>query len=223
MSKDNTEKKELMERIGDYIGCVCQVMGDDNKVFFIGRIETYISGLKEMKIGVYKGESTPTGVLHNTPVKVNIANHNGIIIIHGVVTGQTEQFWRIDIEDIVKREEKRDSFRQMLDCKADIIEKDEQTEQLIALPCNVIDISLNGLAFRSDARFEENDKIIIDNLVLNKDAPVIYNFKCVVRRVFEDENKNTCYGCEFERVPQFVESKLFKDILYLQSKSIKRN
>lgn len=217
-------KKEIQNPYyGDYVGAVCQVMSDENKIYFIGQIDDYSSSSHEMRISVYKGDYTPQGVIHEAPVKMHVQNRKDVVVLFGVVTGQTAGYWRVKIKNMIQCVEQRDSFRQNLDCEAKIIKHDKETGKENTLVCDLMNISLTGIAFRSDEVFEVGERISIDEVVLYENCNTKYSFKCIVKRTFKDDNDKVCYGCEFERIPSSVENNLCKDIFYLQSQSINGN
>lgn len=218
-SKKEEEKNYNYE---DYVGAICQVMSDENKIYFVGQIQNYSDERNEMRIGLHKGEQTPS-VMHNTHIKINIQNREDVIVLYGVVTGQAASFWRVELESMMQREEQRDGFRQVLKCKATIIKHDAEKDDEIPFVCDLINISLTGIAFRSEQVFEIGEEIWVDEAVLHKNCPTKYSFKCTVRRTFKDENDKVCYGCEFERIPSSVENSLCKDLFYLQAQSINNN
>lgn len=222
-TKKQEEKKEEEFDYGEYIGLVCQVMSDENKLFFIGQLDKYDNIHKEMRVVLHKGEQTPQGVMHNTPVKISIQNKGDIIVLYGAVTGQAASYWRVEIKNMIKCEEQRDSFRQALKCRATIVKYDEEKDEATPIECDLINISLTGIAFRSDVEFNIDEVIWVDEAVLHKNCPTKYSFKCIVRRIFKDEKNKVCYGCEFERIPSSVENSLCKDLFYLQAQSINGN
>ncbi len=219
----NQEKEGEEYDYGEYVGLVCQVVSDENKLFFVGKLDDYDSINKEMKIVLHKGEQTPQGLIYNTPVKISTRNNGDIIVLYGAVTGQTASYWRVEMKDMIKCPEQRDGFRQPLKCKATIVKYNEENDEATPIQCDLINISLTGMAFRSDVQFNIDEIIWVDEAVLNKKCPTKYSFKCIVKRTFKDEKDRVCYGCEFIRLPASVENSLCKDLFYLQAQSIKGN
>ena len=69
MAKKGVSAQELCEAC---TGAVGEVLTEDNRILFVGRVELYDPQRNEMWIGLHRGRETPRGVLHQTPVKVQI-------------------------------------------------------------------------------------------------------------------------------------------------------
>ncbi len=221
----NTEKSILENYINDnneldfsicnnYIDSKCQIMSQENVLFFNGIINEYIEKDKQLKISDNTNDILPAGVTYNTNLKINIKTNSNILIIYAILKQQTNTFWIVELDKIIKIQENRSCFRQTLRCRGIITYTEELKETKI--PCDLIDISLTGISFRSTINFDIDEKLTIDNVVLFKDSATIYKFDCIIKREFKDENNNTCYGCMFEKMPKEVEDKLCTDIFQLQ-------
>ena len=203
----------------NYIDSKCQVMTQENVLFFMGLIEDYIEQDEELKISATRSDILPSGVLYNTPIKINIKSNSHVLVIYGVLKRQTNIFWIIQLNKIVKIQEHRSCFRQTLKCKGTIIYTKNNTKT--SLECDLLDISLTGISFKSNICFDINEKLTIDNILLYKDCKTSYKFNCIIKREFKDENNNTCYGCMFDEMPKEIEDRLCTDIFQLQLLSTK--
>ncbi len=224
----NTEEIEEVEEVKqdnkneyeDYIDVVCQIMTEDNKLLFVGQIDDFDASTEQLKINPYRKEETPKGVSYDTPVKINMKYKGNIIIVHGEIAVQSNAYWRIKIGDKIEFREQRENFRQETHCKGNIIKRALPNRKI---ECDILNISISGIAFTSTYMFAINEQIIIQDIKLYEECERTYKFDCVVKRSFKAEDDKMCYGCEFKEISETDESNLCKDVLYLQAKSMKNN
>lgn len=219
-SKEEIEeiKEEDTHEYQDYIDSVCQVTTEDNRLLFVGQIDDYDISTEQLTINPYREEETPKGVSYDTKVKINIKYRGNIIIFHGEIAVQSENYWRIKIGDRIKFKEQRENFRQEINSKGIVIKHGSQK-----IECIILNVSISGIAFSSEEVFAIGEQITIDNVLLYEECERRYKFDCVVKRSFETNDGRICYGCEFKHISEADENNLCKDILYLQAKSMKNN
>lgn len=230
--KDFDEKKKTAQTtivddldegsIQSCVGLVCSVLTINNVCYFDGRIETFYPDRPALRIRALRTEVIPT--VFNSPVKISVQSGSSISIFHGIVKEQDKGFWIIDLVNLSQYENHRDSFRQVLN-GIGIVSKKTDGEPVVG-NCKLVDISLTGICFSSDLVFEVGDHVTLSEAYLYQDALLPYTFHCEIRRSFkrpglkeeEDTEDRTYYGCSFERLSSTQESRLFRDIFFLQKR-----
>lgn len=220
-NKNEPKSGNLLD-CSEYIGSVCKVTTEKDTILFIGNVTAYNSEKGELSISNYKQEEI-TGILYDTPVKINIQKTSGVTIFYGNVRGQTKNFWSIEVKEGKKHDEQRGSFRQLLDINARIMSYGLGSAKNVNDDCILHDISITGLSFYSEHVFDVGDEILIYNAIISKETNTNYDFQCVISRAFENEDNKKIYGCKFKNMSSKVEKDLIKDIFYLQKQAMNQN
>ena len=216
---------ELRHDLQRCVGLLCEVLTEDNTLLYVGSITNYNYIDYEMQIHIHKGDRPPNGVIYNTPVKVRVrraGGHEQLMIIYGNVLRCAPKFWRIVIEHAVVCKEHRESFRQRVSGSALVApRRDKESAEEEFCPCDLVDISLSGIAFRSRGVYEVGDHLTLSAVQLTKRGHR-YTFHCVVRRVQRDDEKASwsLYGCSLLDINARTESLLSKDIFKLQAQEL---
>lgn len=206
----------------NWIGALCEVLTMENGLLFVGTVGAYEPATGEISVELRKGESTPRGVIYRTEVKVRIhalRGQSGVVLMYGAVTRNTADLWWIEIDRTIACLERRESFRIPLKGEAYITGAEGEK-----LPCELVDISLTGVAFRCHKPFAEGERLLLSDIRLLEDG-LDYTFRCQVQRVVDDEEQGKgryfC-GCSFYDLRSGQEDRLCQDIFALQSRAINR-
>ncbi len=202
-----------------YIDSICEIKTLDNKLIAKGIITAIIDDYLEI---TYRDEVHL--LAPNTQVKISIVNEKlGFKVIVGKVYVGTNTFVRI-VEIITLMDfEKRDYFRIAIDEPA-VFYKEKITEfeinftEIPAIPVLLNNISLCGVFFLYDGSLELGESIYL-LLDLARGQEI---FPCVVRRICNNQEGNSGYGCEFVNHTQRQSDELYRFIFEKQLSYLKR-
>lgn len=204
---------------------LCEVLTEDNRVLFVGRLEEYDPEQNEVWIDLHRGSETPRGVIHKMPVKVQIhvkKQSGSLVMLYGNVSLCAATYWTIIVRNVVACSEARRAFRQKVRVEAQIL---WGPGLHFRAKCQLEDISLVGVAIYSPLKLEIGSRIVLSIPALIKGGPS-YELPCsvVVRRNTAEEGLPPLwrYGCDFGGLKGQTESLLCKDIFALQAKSVNR-
>lgn len=202
-----------------YIDSICEVKTVENQLIAKGTITDVNDDYLEV---TYRDE------VHLLPpdsqVKISIVNKKlGFKVVVGKVYVGTNQFVRI-IEIITLMDfEKRDYFRIAIDEKA-VFYREKLTAyetnftQLPAIDISLNNISLCGVFILCNEKLQIGDTIyILLELARGKEI-----FPCVIRRICNNEEGISGYGCEFINHTQRQSDELYRYIFDKQLSYLKR-
>lgn len=221
--KMQKDPNTLDETVTQCLGALAEVLTMDNRLQFAGRVMDYDTDTDEVRVELHRGAETPQGIIHNTPVKlqVRMRNQTGtLVMLYGNVMVCARDFWRIKVISSVACVDNRRAFRQKVRAEGQIA-WGEQNRQV----CSLEDISLVGVAFCAKAELEVGDRVtvMIPQLVKNG---ACYKIDCTVavkRNVAEEGlAPRWRYGCSFDKLEARAEDMLCKDIFALQAQSMNR-
>lgn len=212
------------EQLHEYLGAICEVMTEDNRLLFVGIIQDYDSGASEVKIQLHKGSATPQGIVHRTAVKIRLLTMaqagEQVALLYGAVVRCAPEFWKIEVQNGIFCSERRQGFRQPLTGMALIKREDGPTGPR---PCQLVDISLRGVGFLSREDLVQGERIVLDKVQLRQ-GEEDYTFYCEVCRIQPGKGPadQTLYGCSFYDMSQRQEDRLCQAIFALQAQSLNR-
>lgn len=216
---------DIEKMLSNCMNALSEVLTEDNRVLFVGRLEDYDPEENEVWIDLHRGSETPRGVIHGMPVKVQIhvkKQSGALVMLYGNVSLCAATYWTITVRNVVACSESRRAFRQKVRVDAQII---WGPGLHFHAKCQLEDISLVGVAFHSPLKLEIGSRIQLSIPALVKDGPS-YELPCsvVVRRNIAGEGLPPLwrYGCDFGGLEGPVESLLCKDIFSLQARSVNR-
>ena len=215
--------KEMQEYLSkNCIGAKCEVMTESNLLLYIGILAGYRRDVSQIQVDIHRGDIVPQYVVHKSPVRVRVRMPGyGLLLIYGKVIGMTRSFYRIEVVEAVRSKEHREYFRQRLDGKAVVTLAGAGSPQPESV-CQLVDVSLNGISFRSRTAYAQESNLILSDVYINKHAKP-YTFRVLVRRVGRDtESGWFVYGCRFLDLPEKDENRLSGDIVRLQAEDIYR-
>ena len=197
-------------------GCLCEVLNEENRLLFVGRLQRYDQRERMLCVEVRKRESTPRGVLYHAPVGVRLRERGEVILFRGLVERNASDFWRIAIQDVIATPERRENFRQPVNGAGTLV--DGQGRRL---PCRLVDVSLGGVQIRCSAGYQEGEELALTFQLLEGGPQ--HQVLCVVRRTVDAPGEHGMfgYGCSFRRLRPWQEDQLCRDIFALQKKSFR--
>lgn len=214
---------ELSERLG---GAVCELRSMNNDLLFIGKV----LGCNNETIAVVEIHDSPVPpVIYNTEFKILARPGGGrpFLALAGSICGSTRQMWKLNNLRMLRAEERRMGFRQRVDCPALVQEWNDSLflpahggplpcpPQYASLPCRLVDISLGGLQFRAEARFERGAQLLVHNFVLLPRTDP-FAFPCQVCWADRADVRSFTFGCKYGDIPERQQDRLCKAILDLQ-------
>lgn len=152
-------------------------------------------------------------------LKIHISSENKEIEIKGIVkeTKDNTVFMVAENDDIVITEEQpAKSDREGINSR-EFFRQDISAEAMVgydrpSIPCQVVNISGNGLCFRCVNSFKVKDIVYLKVPLTKTDT---FNFSCQIVRV-NDRGKEREYGCRMVRLSPREESALLSIIFKLQ-------
>ncbi len=204
------------------LGTIVEVLQEDNRLFFVGRVASYDPMSQELRIDLHRGKETPQGVLYGAPVKVQLhvrGQWNKLLMIYGKVLISAVDHWRIQVEHTVVCEETRQAFRQKVKVEGCLIRDCDKED---GPHCILEDISVVGVGFHTKVELEEGDLVTLLLPPLTEYGSQ-YQLLCrVVVRETSVKPGYWRYGCSFEKLDQQTEGRLLKEILQLQARTMGR-
>lgn len=218
--------KNIEDMLAICADVLCEVLTEDNRVLFVGRLGTYDPKQNEVWIDLHRGNETPLGVIHNTPVKVQIhvkKQSGSLVMLYGNVSLCAATYWTIALRSVVACSESRRAFRQKVRAEAQLLWGPGLRFQG---KCRLEDISLVGVAIRSPLKLETGSRVVLSIPALIEGGPS-YELPCsvVVRRNTARSGLPPMwrYGCDFGGLEEPTEELLCKDIFALQAKGVNRD
>ncbi len=204
---------------------ICEVKSMENDILIVGKVKAIHDGvLPSVDIKVNAKESLinqPIGI----PVKLSIKSGKNSTIVGGFLALISEEMCKINkIGDTVSVE-RREFFRIRSHATGSITRFDKEANDDKSFQAKLVDISLSGIRFATDAFFAIDDTIEITGLSLVR-SEVPFNFSCKVkyrddimrREVLEGYS----YRCTLEGVSTITSDRLAKAIFEMQRDQIKR-
>lgn len=206
MPADENEKKIELNP-----GTSVEVLNADNKLIFLGRIQSFNGTVVEIVENT--GLDVPP-VVYNTEVKLRcfLTDVRSAVLL-GQVCGSTPQFWKVDRLKNLFTKEHRAFFRQEVASNA-MVSPYRGGGKPVA--CRITDISGGGLCFLCDQEFQVEQLLAVTGAQLMPgEAP--FSFTCRVRRTAEG-----LYGCQFEQMDEREQDRLLGAIFAMQRANIQR-
>lgn len=193
----------------------CNVLADNNRFLFFGRIAYCDSINQKIRVEDYYHPNLRMCFYPDTPIKLhatNRKNNQELLLIEGLVSLSMDTYLQITPLRVLRKEESRYYFRQNV-MEASQISFVNQKED--GAPCKIIDISGSGIGIQSYSDYEVGDELWFYNQKFYKNGAV-HNVKCQVIRKSILEKRQYFYGCKFVDMKPNEEEKLFRDIFALQ-------
>ena len=212
---------ETARLIRSSIGALCEVMTEENRLLFVGRLQRFAQVTGEICVVAQGGMEMPLGIIYRTEVKIRIHTRadQQVVLAKGALTRGSRNFWWIEVLEVATLPERRENFRVKTKARGLVTREDGRQ-----IPCSIVDISLTGLCLSSAEPFQVGEMLTVSGIQLREEGDV-YSLSCRVRRTAADperpEGKNIA-GCSFEGLRGAVEAHLCKDIFALQAKAIRR-
>ena len=220
--QDRDEREDLVFQCVD---SVAEVLREDNRLLFVGRISSYDSDAGEIRVDLQRGAETPRGILYNTPVKLQVHQGNQwgtLVMVYGNVLTCAGDYWCVKVNNAISCADSRRAFRQKVRVEGWITWGDQGQ---FRKECSLVDISLVGVAFHAAVELEEGTDVELHVPYLVKGGPEHHLPCTVVARRNAAEGEASAlrrYGCNFHGLRGQAEDRLCKDILLLQAQSINR-
>lgn len=206
-----------------HINSVCEVRDMENALLTAGRIRRVLEDdgdteESNLAIEIVSKDMEPLPKApYDMPVKITLFGSDTTRTIGGHVYIANEVFWRINKIKSINDMERRNYFRVKVFATGKAYRQTDLTPEYEPEPAtiNIIDISLSGILFRTEAKFQVNDLLHIYDIKLSDDSPV-FSMLCTVRRIEHlPKGGETLYGCSFENLSEKDEDILFSTIFKL--------
>lgn len=216
------EEHTLTELLAACEGAMCEVLTEDNYLFFAGHVTEQDPEFKMATIEPRHNSEAPLGVGHSTAVKIQVRVHESwgtLVMLYGTVSVCEEDYWRIFVHHAVACNECRRAFRQRVEVEATIL---WGPGFRFRGKCQLEDISLVGVALYSPLKLDVGRRLVLSIPYLTEEYQYPYELPCTVaacRNVAEHgQPPRWRYGCAFDPLDEDLESILYKDIMMLQFK-----
>lgn len=212
------------EDLREYDGCLCELMTEDSRLLTVGVLR--LTGPGEFQVVSERSTSVPQGVVFQTEVKARVyagAGGSRVVMMYGQVTGTGEQFFRIEVQNLIVCLERREAFRQPISVSARVYRLREGQIQRPGAECRLLDISMTGVRIQCAERYEAGDELFLEAVRLLNGGPR-HNLTCRVVRCQPpsgEEARFWQYGCGFWGLRVWQEDQLCRDILALQAKTMR--
>ena len=168
-------------------------------------------------------------IIHNTQVRINGIRADGsIVILHGAICGNSDNFWKIDRISHFSFSNQRSDYRHSIYIQTTVnrlvILEGENGEEYIPTPpeeeCTIHNISGGGLMFSSFKQFYPDDSVRFAPITL-LDGQEAFTLNCQILRVDNHDGKYF-YGCQFFDLDTKEQQRLISQIFTLQAAEIRR-
>ena len=204
------------EIISEIMGSRCNVLSENNRFLFFGKIAYYDSINQKIRVEDYYHPNLRMCFYQDTPIKLHTAtkeNDQEFVLIEGLISLSMDTYLQITPMRIFKKAESRHFFRQTVMAPSLI---SSVNQKAVEHPCTIINISGSGIAIQSKAIYEVGDQLWFHNQEFCKSG-VVHNVTCQVVRKHELKNSQYFYGCKFVDMKLDEEENLFHDIFTLQA------
>ncbi|HEX3037510.1 MAG TPA: PilZ domain-containing protein [Oscillospiraceae bacterium] len=176
-----------------YLGSPCEIKSLSNEVILTGLLNDISDDCLQI---TNAPEKLP--IIHcNTAVKLNIYNNAlGFRVLVGTVYLSTAEFIRIVDVQTASDFEKRNFFRVKVNLQATayLVHDDVQENTPVELfPITVSDLSLGGLAFKTDKDLQPDDHLVVKINIESQNMSLL----CKLKRIIPSPDTNIGCGCEF--------------------------
>lgn len=202
-------------------GAAVEVMTPENRLLFVGKIETAQEGA--VCIRDTNDDMLPM-VLVNKDLKLRFFTDQGSIVLQGKVCGSTMRMWKVDRLRSAFAQEHRAFFRQSISVEivAQCGKRTARGGRPNALfPCQVLDISAGGMLLSCREIYAEGDLLLVEDVPLLANAPT-FSFNCLVRRSGEWKKGVVRYGCQFVALTARDQDRLLQAIFTIQREEIRK-
>lgn len=179
----------------EYAESVCEIKTMSNTMIAIGKIKD----VSEKYIRIYNNKNELRVLSFGEEIKVNIFNTKlGFKVIVGNVYTSTRGELSLINSSILADKESRNFFRVDMDVEAKVIYRKRGPSH--ELDVNVVDMSLSGLRFKTEHKFEVGTiiSVVLDLRLDKKNPKKEHTFPCkIVREIHEENKKEYQYGCAF--------------------------
>lgn len=234
VNRENYAKETavLLEELQQSLGARCEVKTKDNAFLCLARTFAVHEGVMTL---VSDGGHLPM-VIYNTDLKIMLRRPGKApLMIYGQVCGSNENQWRVDRLRPVSYEEHRNYFRQIVSVHAEVMcvngaSKDalQKFEELATkipgdavVECRVMDVSLEGIRFRSVRRFDRGDRLMIRNLYLTEGSVYPFVLLLEVRWLGRTSRNEYICGCKFLDISHREQDALCAAIFTLHREELK--
>lgn len=226
------ETAALLAELEQSLGARCEVKTKDNAFVCMARNFAVHEGVMTL---VADGGQLPM-VIYNTDLKIMLRRSGkSPLMVYGQVCGSNENQWRVDRLRPISYEEHRTYFRQIVSVPAEVMcvngaSKDtlQKFEELAGkipgdavVDCRVMDISLEGVRFRSVRRFERGDRLMIRNLYLMEGSVYPFVLMLEVRWLGRTSRDEYMCGCKFLDISSREQDALCSAIFTLHREELK--
>lgn len=202
-------------------GAAVEVMTPENRLLFVGKIDTIQSGA--VCVRDTNDDMLPM-VLINKELKLRFFTEQGSVVLHGKVCGSTMRMWKVDRLQSAFTKEHRAFFRQSISV-AVAAQCGKRTTRggrpNVMFPCQVLDISAGGMLLSCGEVYAEGNYLLVTDVGLLADEPP-FSFNCVVRRSGEWKKGVTRYGCQFVALSPKDQDSLLRAIFTIQREEIRK-
>lgn len=216
------EEHSLTELLAACEGAMCEILTEDNYLFFGGHVTQQDPEFKMITVEPRRNSEAPLGVGHGTAVKIQVRVRESwgtLVMLYGTVSVCEEDYWKIFVNHAVACNECRRAFRQRVEVEATIL---WGPGFRFRGKCQLEDISLVGVALYSPLKLDVGRQMILSIPYLTEEYQYPYELPCTVaacRNVAEHgQPPRWRYGCAFDPLDEDLESILYKDIMMLQFK-----
>ncbi len=201
-------------------GMRLEVVTNDNKLVFVGRIESVEN--HAIRVADVTGADVPY-IEYNSPIKLRGFYHAKAIFLEGMIGGSTNKFWKIDRLHTLQISEQRSYFRQNIVRDVNVMCINElygmprpENETDHPISCRLMNISATGLliSMKKDL-YQEGDWLRLTDLVLQPNEKP-FSLTCAVRRRVILDDSVYGYGCEIYELDRREQERLIHGILLLQ-------
>lgn len=206
------------EIIRELMNFRCNVLTENNRFLFFGRIAYYDSVNQLIRVENYYYPTLRKSFYKDTPVKLNAIvdrSKNEFITVEGLVSLSMHTYMQITPVHILKDVESRQYFRQNVMSPSLISHVNDEN---VKHPCMVVNISGNGIAIQSRSSYEVGDRLWFRGQKFC-DRGALHNVSFQVVRKQLLDNCQYLYGCQFVELRPDEEERLFRDIFMLQASS----
>ncbi len=217
----------MTDMLENYIGSVCELKTMANELVYQGKLTAVLYDPIEMiEVSASDGGRMPLYEI-DTPLKINVVNSKlGTLALGGRLYIANDDFWRVREIKLYNNFERRNFFRVNLCANGKAAKDNEEHElekmlEVVEYPAQLVDISLSGVLFSTEAEFELNDRVRLSEVYLDAtNQPFL--FFCKIVRVGEKGAQGRMYGCEFVDLDNREADRLCRAVFALQRAAIKR-
>ncbi len=204
-----------------YKDAMCEAKTMDNDFLFYGKIIA-VNEQPSLTFDLVSKSNEPLMILaYGARIKLAVRINKQSVFFGGRVYLSDDNLCRVTDIIVYQDFERRSFFRVKANANCHVKKETEEEDAQVELTADLIELSLGGIKFRSNAQFDVFEIIELYQLKLSETIPA-FTLTCRILEVIEIQYDVFLYRCEFQNLDMRTSNQLSQCIFELQRAAIQR-